>query len=151
MTDLPNLKMLLPYFLLIGALTAYVAHNKRGRRPIPWFFLGFFFGLLALLTVFFLPKKEPLQQLLLKGNINHPLPLITPVIETETHPMTKELWYFLDENRSQIGPLSFHGLKNKYIEGKVLPSSYVWNAQMDDWKRLEALSEYLSIIEERTT
>lgn len=92
MADLPSLKTLLPYFLFIGGLTAYVAHTKRGRKPLPWFLLGFFFGLLALLTLLFLPKKETpsLQPLLLKGNITHPLLPITSSVQVDIHLMTKE-------------------------------------------------------------
>lgn len=153
MTDVPSLKGLLPYFVFIGTLTAYIAHSKRGRKPIPWFFLGFFFGLLALLILFCIPKKQSLslEPILLKGNISHPLTPTTPTIQIESLPMIREFWYFLDQDHKQVGPVSFQGLKNNYLEGKISNSSYVWNGQLDNWERLEALPEYLSLIEERIT
>jgi hypothetical protein len=150
METLPNLKILFPYFIFIGALTAYLAHTKRGRRAFPWFFIGFFFGLLGILALFCLPKKQPLQPILLKGPIITPLSSYESIsLEHPSLPMTQEMWYFLNASHEQQGPMSFEGLKKSYEEGKVFPSSYVWNSQLENWEKLEALSEYLSLIEKR--
>ena len=142
MADLPSLKLLIPYFLCIGALTAYFAHQKRGRSPVVWFFIGFFFGLLGLLALFLLPKKIPSEPssstitIEIKKEDNH-----------DTHPMTKQLWYFLDETGKQIGPMSFHALKTKYTQGNLSKSSYVWNAELEQWEILSQLTDYFSLIE----
>ncbi len=145
MTDLPSLKLLIPYFLCIGALTAYLAHQKRGRPPLLWFFLGFFFGLLGLLTLFLLPKK-PIQELQTAT-----ITLETPKKNNHDHyPMTKQLWYFLDESGKQIGPMSFYALKAKYIKGDISKSSYVWNAHLEQWEILSQLTDYFTLIDEKS-
>jgi hypothetical protein len=140
MTDLPSLKLLIPYFLCIGALTAYFAHKKRGRAPLPWFFLGFFFGLLGLLSLFLLPKKLPQEP---------PATLSIELGNKTQHPMKQQLWYFLDATGKQTGPISFFALKAKYAKGEVLKSSYVWNAHLEQWEILNQLTDYPSLFEEQ--
>ena len=62
--------------------------------------------------------------------------------------MTKQLWYFLDSQGNQIGPMSFHALKTKYTQGNVLKSSYVWNAHLETWTIFQELTDYFSLVEE---
>lgn len=152
-TELLDLKTLLPYFILIGTLTALIAHHKRGRKAIPWFFLGFFFGCLAIIALFMLPKRITPSQ---PAFAQQPPFGVTPypcfkAVPSSSTPMIEELWYFLAEDRTQIGPVSFQGLKQSYLEGRVKSSSYVWNACLEEWKKLEELPDYLSLLEERLT
>ncbi|MBM3191285.1 MAG: DUF4339 domain-containing protein [Chlamydiae bacterium] len=136
MTQLPSLQLLIPYFLCIGALTAYLAHHKRGRSPLWWFFLGFFFGLMALLTLYLLPKKTP----------ETPAEQLPPEKPTILPPMTNRLWYFLDNQDNPVGPMSFSALKNKYTQGYLSKDSLVWNEELEKWTPLSDLKDYHDLI-----
>lgn len=139
-----DIKTLLFCCLLIGSLCAWIAQKNRGRKPLPWFFLGFFFGCLALIALFLLPK----QPLTLNSTVqDHSFTPTAPPLE-HTSPMTKELWYYLTEDQKQIGPLTFQGLKKMYAEGKLTLSSYVWNGSLAEWKTLHELPDYLSLLQQ---
>ena len=43
--------MVLIFMVILGAITAAIAHAK-GRNAVGWFFVGFFFGLLGLIVAF---------------------------------------------------------------------------------------------------
>jgi hypothetical protein len=152
-TELFDLKTVLPYFILIGTVTALIAHRKRGRQALPWFFLGFFFGCLAIIALFMLPQRTtPSQPVCVRAPLSTPKPGPSfKSISSPSTPMVEELWYFLAEDRAQIGPVSFYGLKQCYKEGRLTTSSYVWNAGLEEWKKLEELPDYVSLLEERLT
>ncbi len=48
---------LLALGIVTGAIGAYISERK-GRRHLEGFLLGFFFGLIGILIAFFLPKKK---------------------------------------------------------------------------------------------
>lgn len=143
LADFYSLKQLLPYFIGIGALTAYIAHKKKGRNLYAWFAIGFFFGLIGLTTLLILPSKLQEEK---KPPEEPTLPVQKPIL-----PMTKEEWYFLDKEHKQVGPLSFSQLKSHYQTGEISKVSYVWNGSLQNWEKLDALKEYVEILEERTT
>lgn len=148
-SNLPSLEIVLSCSALMGAVTAFVAHTYRGRRLVPWFLLGFCFGCFALLTLFLLPKRGLQVHPVLAGESSS-LSTI-PALIHDTTPMTQELWYFLTDSHEQTGPVSFQGLKKHFSEGHLRHSSYVWNERLEEWKKLEELPEYLSLLEESPT
>lgn len=107
---------------LIGGLSAYLAY-RRGKNPYLWFFIGFFFGALGILFIFFSPKPVPKEE-------------PTPIIPTIQGPKDK-FWYYLDTLHQQQGPMSHDALTSAWREGKLNLSTYVWNEELPDWKPLE--------------
>ena len=98
--------------------------KKRGRNPIRWYTLGFFFGLIGF-SILMLLKPNKKQKA-------HPQ---EPVIEPKP---ALSYWYYLD-GEQQIGPMSSDALKKAFIEDKVKDSTYVWNEDLTDWQPLGQL------------
>lgn len=110
----------------IGSISAYLA-ARQGRNPYLWFFIGFFFGLVGLVTIFFVPKIQKEK----KGEAR------TPVTESFIVGPTDKFWYYLDPAHKQMGPLSFTALNRAWKEGKVKSTTFVWNEEFSEWKPLQ--------------
>jgi hypothetical protein len=111
---------------LNGLLSAYLAHKQK-KNIYLWFSIGFGFGLLGIMALFFLhQQKKPIRK---KGT--NPIPLAS--IEG---PKDK-LWYYLDPTHNRKGPMSLEALTSEWRQGKVFSSTYVWNEELSDWKLLE--------------
>lgn len=108
---------------LFGSLSAYLAY-KRGRNPYLWFFLGALFGIFGIMAVFFAAGPKPAPSALPAA----PEPAIQG-------PKDK-FWYYLDPANQQYGPMSHEALTSAWKEGKVGPSTFVWNEEWTEWKPL---------------
>ena len=112
--------------LLTGCLGAFLA-KRRGRNPYNWFFIGFFFGVLGTLTIFFAPNKKQL-----------PAVATEPPLPTIQGPLNK-FWYYLDGSHNQIGPMSHQSLTTEWRQGKISATTYVWHEELPEWKLLKDL------------
>lgn len=136
--ELQHLQGLLPYFLIIGAITAYIAHFKKQRNPLLWFFIGFFFGLLGLFSLFFLNKKKQ-QDTIVKSP---KLPLTTILIKNSlTLP-----WYYVNKDFLQEGPVSGKRLANLIEKNHLNQETLVWNEDFTEWKKIKEVPEYIQIL-----
>ncbi len=118
--------------LILGWGCSHLA-KQRGRSPLNWFIAGLFFGIFALIVLFILPirrRSEASHPELLPSQKTPKLALLSPSHE-------EKLWYFLDEQKSQIGPMSFDALSKAWIEGKIRENTYVWNESMDNWQQFQ--------------
>lgn len=123
------------YSILLGLLNAFLcAHfaKKRGRNPVYWFIGGALFGLFALGTLFVLPVRRSMAAAPV-ASAAAPVPLLQ-VIEPV---LADRLWYYLDHERQQCGPMSFDALGKAWNEGKLHVHSLVWNDGLENWKRFE--------------
>ncbi len=109
---------------VMGLVSAYLA-SKRGKNPLLWFALGFFFGIFGIFAILFAsgPKKAP-----------PPSPR-EPVLRIDG-PVDK-LWYYLDPEHKQQGPMSHDALSAAWKTGKVTASTYVWHENMSEWTPLK--------------
>ena len=137
--QLLHLQELLPYFFLIGAAAAYIAHFKKQRNPILWFFIGFFFGLLGLISLFFLNKKSQIN-----GPVKQP-PAFEPTILIKSSLSLP--WYYVNNNHEQEGPVSAQRLANLIEKKQLNLDSLVWNEEFVEWKQIKEVPEYIQIIE----
>ena len=112
---------------------------KRGRNPTLWFFLGVVLGLIAVVVLYFLPRTQTLAPAngapMQKAAIPN-----TPPEEISDHPPEK-LWYYLDSEKAQFGPMSFYALQGAWDDDKITASTYIWNEDMENWARLESLTD----------
>jgi len=111
--------------------------RKKNRSTSIWFFLGLFFGLIALVIVYFLK----------------PLKIITKKTPSALIPVFKDnnYWYYLDDERKQIGPMSLKGLFDNYLMGKISESTFVWNDTMENWEKLKEVSAFINILRQKLT
>ena len=111
--------------LTMGLLSSYIA-KKRGKNPYTWFFCGFFFGLLGVALFYFFSSKKAEE---VAPEIS-PKPLLKD-------PLSDKMWYYLDQNMNQTGPISYSALTQARDQGLISNDTYIWNADFDDWKLLQ--------------
>ena len=120
--------------LLLAWSCSYHA-KRRGRNPNIWFAAGALFGLFALVWLFILPVKKTARAAAPAQPIASSLPPLLPIALEHN----EKLWYFLDEEKKQFGPMSLNALGQAWQEGKVKQETYVWNEMMQDWERFRAV------------
>jgi len=114
--------------ILFGFASSAVA-QKKGYKPHFWFMIGLFFGIFGFLALWFLPKKE------------EPAVYMPP-----PPPRDMGLWYYLDEVHTQHGPVAFSEIERLWREKKLVPTSYLWQEGMAEWKKISELPEILTIL-----
>lgn len=133
--------LLLSTWVLLGFICSQIA-KKKNRNPTTWFYVGFFLGIIGVLLVALLPAQQrAVQQIILTPT--EIVPIQNPVIQE----LRQKHWYYLDKNQTQLGPMSFDAFKRCYQEGKFFITSYVWNEDLENWKKLEELNEYHESLE----
>jgi hypothetical protein len=124
-----DIPILICLWIIQGSIAAYYAKRK-GRNPYLWFAIGCFFGIFGIFAVFFLkspPKKAP-------------VPSKTVTSESLARKsLPYRLWYYLDENEQQIGPISTSALEDAWEQKKISLATYVWHEGMENWKRWEEI------------
>lgn len=113
---------------VVGLLSAHIA-ARRGRNPYLWFGIGFLFGVLGILAIFFIPsaKKKPAPAVI----VPEPQPFIDGPID--------RFWYYLDAAQSQQGPMSYQAITEAWKKGIIAASTLVWHEEMTDWTELQQL------------
>lgn len=132
--------------LFNGSLCAYIA-SRRGRHVIGWFLIGLFFGLIGLVVLALMPKKTPSNVAAVALNSTASLPSAesTIAIESAKEDVTESAsWYYIDNEKKTIGPLSLAKLKEHLTTGILKQESYVWNESMSDWKKVQDIDSLKS-------
>lgn len=140
--------MLLSVFLLflIACFTAYYAHQQ-GRNPILWFIIGILLGIFGLLILIFFPAKSESK--------NNGTPTMTVSKPDPSQPhgenllhqeelktlQNDKLWYYLDLNHQQMGPVSIIALRELWKRGQLELTSYVWSEGMEKWQLVDELPD----------
>ncbi len=122
--------IVLPIFgLLFCAINSSKIAYKKNRDTETWFWLGLYFGIIALIIIYFL---KPLKIIKKTKNISiNSLNNKFAVLKADNN-----YWYYLDNEKKQIGPMSLSKLYDSYLKGIVSSYTYVWNDTMDNWKKL---------------
>lgn len=119
-------------FSLLLAWTCGHYAKRRGRNPTTWFVAGAFFGIFALIALFFFPTR--------KSNTK-PVsaePIVKGPSLTATCPVqAQRLWYYLNDSKEQFGPMSFNALSKAWLDGSVREQTFVWNEEMENWQPLK--------------
>lgn len=109
----------------MGSIAAYVAKQKK-QEPYRWFFLGFLFGLLAILYLCLFVKTD-------KPSIE----TISPLPSIQKPKAKGNFWFYLDPSQEKHGPMNFESLLEIWKLGEISLETYVWNETLEDWKRLK--------------
>ena len=126
------------FWLFFGLLASHFA-KKRGRRPLVWFFLGLFLGIISIGMLLLLPK--PTQ----RSSSQRPAPALVPLKKSDSW---LKLWYYMDPTHNQQGPLEFPDLIKKWKERGLSERSYIWGEGMPEWRRLSDLPDLIQEIEQ---
>ena len=127
----------------VGWLASFLA-ERRGRNPMLWAFLGIFFGLLAVALLLLLPKVN-------ESNSKQSRASAPAEPKVAIEKPSDSLWYYLDRNRNQQGPMSLYALQTAWHAKELSSSSYVWSEEIEAWTALEKVPKlYQWIKGERT-
>jgi hypothetical protein len=139
-----NTLLLLPFILLTAFAAAYFAKLK-GRDPILWFVIGFLFTIPALILLYLLPDSNESDVTM---TVSEPDPSLTPspTKVIERLPDENKLWYYLDQEHEQMGPVSVVALRDLWNTGLLEPGSLVWTEGMSKWETIEELPELREIL-----
>lgn len=135
--------------LIIAGLTAYYA-SRKGKNPLLWFVFGCLIGVIAPLILFFLTFLEKSSaRNAVAAEKEEELPLNPlPIANTEENRESVQekfdtLWYYLDEEHQQIGPVSLIAIRELWHTGRLNLTSYVWAQGMPEWQKIEAIPELI--------
>jgi hypothetical protein len=140
--------------LVIAALTAYYA-SRKGRNPLVWFIIGILLGIFAPLLLLFFPevKKEREDNEMPTMTISPPDASLHQISQTSPTPAEFErqeeedkLWYYLDQNHQQMGPVSVVALRELWNRGKLELNNYVWTDGMEQWEKVDNLPDLKSVL-----
>lgn len=125
-------------WLTLGWISSRMA-LRRGRNPALWFFLGVILGVIAVAILYFLPSKQTLAPV--AGREIAPSTIaVSPSEDISTKPPEK-LWYYLDKEKNQHGPMSVYALQEAWDNDLITASTFLWNEDMENWARLENLPD----------
>lgn len=150
----PHTHMLMSFILLllIASFTAYYA-SRKGRNPFIWFVIGTLLGIFAPIILIFLPAvkneanqvdSEPTMSISRPDPALHHEALPPPLPTAEELKRQQEedkLWYYLDQNHQQMGPVSIVALRELWNTGRLELTSYVWAEGMGQWEKVENLPD----------
>lgn len=123
---------------IMGAI-CYRYSKLRGRNPYTWFGIGLLFGIFGLIALFVMPPlNRPREARRRKDSkVEPPSAIIKNNLQTIDPAHSSKLWYYLDPENQQFGPMSIDALTNAWRDGKVNGTTYVWNEVMENWRRFE--------------
>jgi hypothetical protein len=145
----PNMLLSFILLLIIASFTAYYA-NRKGRNPLLWFIIGVLLGIFAPLILMFFPtvKNERSGNGIPTMTVSKPDPSLEHLpqsfpseAEFKLQEEESKLWYYLDQNHQQVGPVSIIALRELWKRGKLELNSYVWSEGMAKWEKVDDLSE----------
>jgi hypothetical protein len=110
--------------------------KQRGRNPTIWFITGALFGIFALIILFVIPARK-MEGKTSKGGTTKEPTAPQPMLAIISPLHTEKLWYYLDEQKNQFGPMSFHALNKAWNEGSVRDRTFVWNEAMENWQHFK--------------
>lgn len=135
-TTVQQLIFTIIFGMIMGGITAFFA-ERRGRSPTIWFFVGFLAGIFGLLLLFILPQysKEASKTVPPKSDVT-----IAPAVPPAASPVVGEkLWYYLDRQQIQCGPVPYSHIKALLDKQELTPATYVWSEGMPSWKTIKEL------------
>jgi hypothetical protein len=123
----------LAYSILIGVLCSRYA-VQRGRGPQTWFYIGLFFGLTGLITLFLLPRAKP-------APVAQPQDM-APIGSQPPDPRFQN-WFFVDQKQERQGPVPFRRLFTAWRDQLISSDSLVWTEGMAEWEPICKLPSLL--------
>lgn len=116
------------------AIGCYRLALIRGRNPRLWFILGLLFGIFALIALSLLPPARR-KKVVMQPNL--PTPPKKDVLQAKEERHHGKLWYYLDHDNNQFGPMSLQALSKAWEEGKLSLKTYVWHEDLSNWEPIE--------------
>lgn len=128
-------------WLVFGGAASYFA-SQRGRDPFAWFMIGMLLGILGLLLLFLLPPlEEAKDEAVTEESVGEAVPVASEPAERLS------VWFYLDNNRTQVGPVPFNTLKRAWDNKEVTGDTLVWREGMGEWKKVAELPSLREVLQ----
>jgi len=121
-----DIKLILMFGFFFALASSSIA-KKKHRNTRTWFLLGFLFGIIPFITIFFLKSLKPTFIQRQKKDLS--------ILNIDNN-----YWYYLD-GKNQKGPMSLKKVFEEHQKGFVKLSTYVWNDTMKNWTRIKDISK----------
>jgi hypothetical protein len=137
------MRLLISFFVVMffAFLSAYLA-KQRGRDPVAWFMIGILLGIFSPLLLFILKPLNASSGIGGDTEEDENIKLAPPE-ENIASAYIDKVWFYLDSDHQQQGPVSFSFLKSISLEQKITPATYVWTEGMEQWKRIRELPGFV--------
>lgn len=122
-----NLYLIISF--LFGIISATIAYKNK-RNFYFWFLIGFLFCLLGVAILKFFINKDKKKSKINPEQVRYN-PLLTPEAD--------KIWYYLDKDEKHSEPMSVVALHQAFLKRKINFSTYVWNEEMENWKKIKDL------------
>ncbi|MFA6118548.1 MAG: DUF4339 domain-containing protein [Parachlamydiales bacterium] len=126
-----NSIIILLFWLFFGITCSRIA-QKKNRNRTTWFYLGVLLGIIGVIIIFFM----------------RPIRIIKKAKEAKPVITDTNFWYFLNEDKKQVGPISLNKLIDDYKNAKIFDETLVWNETMDNWENLKNISSISNILKQ---
>lgn len=135
----------------ISVLMAFICASiaeKKGRNTTAWFFWGLMFSFLALIVLFFLPSLNDETAGAIGPNEDAQAASDVDILSKFPEPseVEQKLWYYLDTDYQQMGPVSTIALKQLWDTGLLDVNSLVWSEGMEEWKKVGELPKLNDVL-----
>lgn len=128
-------------WLVFGGAASYFA-SQRGRDPFAWFMIGMLLGILGLLLLFLLPPlEEAKDEVVTEESVEEAVPVASEPADRLS------VWYYLDKNRAQVGPVPFNTLKRAWDDKLITGDTLVWREGMGAWKKVAELPSLREVLQ----
>ena len=99
-----------------------------------WFVIGVFFAFFGLLLLLILPpvKEEALKE-------EREIVAVPDFIYKQ--------WFYLDEERSQKGPVGFTYLVDAWKKSRINEKTYIWTEGMETWLSIKEQNDIKTFLE----
>lgn len=139
--EIPPLAYVMSF--VFGLMAASLA-QKRGRSPWTWFIVGFLTGVFGVIALLLISR--------FKDGAKPATPeKVKVVISKEKLELRQRyenlLWYYLNSQREQEGPLPFVSLQELWWRGTINAGSYLWHEGLAEWqalKNFDGLQDFLA-------
>lgn len=132
---------------LMGFVTSKLA-EQRGRNPYVWFMIGALAGILGIAALFLLDYIQPVQKEDEKETAPKELESdLPPPPQEKINPLELGVWYFVDQDKKQRGPLDFTDMFITWEDGRIPSDALVWHESFADWKHLSECRKILDLFE----
>ena len=137
------------FTLLAGTAAAFLA-KKQGKSPQVWFAIAavLAWAFPALLLIFLLINLNLIKKAPSRGKNPQAKRSSDGIVTLDIDPTedlssnkehTSRIWYFLDDEKNTVGPMSFTVLHQKWKDGKILKETLLWNESLKGWKSFKEL------------
>lgn len=77
-----------------------------------------------------------------KTKMHLPKKMVLSSKKTKIEPVQDHrLWYYLDPEKKQHGPMSLNVLQKNILEGKIGKKTFVWHDELENWKKAQDLED----------